>query len=261
MQKHFIQFVLGLTLAMLLTFLWDVLNHSTYPVHAQGGTGIVRVAKTGIDTPGCGSAATAATPCQTLQFAIDQASAGEEILVSAGVYTQVQQKSAPADYEGSTILTQTIYITKNLVVRGGYTTANWIEPNPISNTTIVDAMRLGRVVVVHGTDNVLIEGLQLTGGDATNLGGQPFFANDAGGGFYMLSGMVTLSNTQIISNIAKTGGGIWNKGQLTLINSIVSTNTAKNSGDSSGGGISSEGGALIIDSSTIYDNNAEYVGQ
>lgn len=52
---------------------------------AQSDTGVVRVALAGTDTPGCGAAG---SPCQTLQFAVDEFPTGAvgDLLVSAGTY-------------------------------------------------------------------------------------------------------------------------------------------------------------------------------
>lgn len=64
---------LGMALALLA-----VLSPSSTTL-AQTGSGVIRVAISGSDGPGCGSAT---TPCRTLQYAIDQAQTGEEIRTS-----------------------------------------------------------------------------------------------------------------------------------------------------------------------------------
>jgi hypothetical protein len=50
-----------------------------------------------------------------MQYAVDQVSDGDEIRVAAGIYTGI---SARAD------VTQVVYISKTVTVRGGYTTTN-----------------------------------------------------------------------------------------------------------------------------------------
>ena len=93
-----LSFTVALALAGVVALLWlpalskvEGLGGSRV-VLAQAGTGIIRVATTGSDTPGCGGA----TPCQTVQYAVDQAQAGEEVRVAAGTYAGVQGRPAPS---------------------------------------------------------------------------------------------------------------------------------------------------------------------
>jgi hypothetical protein len=68
-----LSFTVALALAGVVALLWlpalskvEGLGGSQV-VLAQAGTGVIRVATTGSDTPGCGGA----TPCQTVQYAVD----------------------------------------------------------------------------------------------------------------------------------------------------------------------------------------------
>ena len=91
---------------------------------------------------------------------------GDEIRIAAGTYTGVSSRGG---------LKQVIFVDKGLTLRGGFTTANWATPNPAANLTTVDAQGLGRGVVISGTvaaaPAVTVEGLRITGGNATGLGG------------------------------------------------------------------------------------------
>ena len=49
-------------------------------------------------------------PCETMQHAVDMAGADDEIRVATGTYTGVGSRGG---------LTQTVYIDKNLTIRGG----------------------------------------------------------------------------------------------------------------------------------------------
>ena len=49
--------------------------------HAQQGTGIIRVATTGTDTPSCGGET---NPCETVQYAVELAAAGDEVRIAGG---------------------------------------------------------------------------------------------------------------------------------------------------------------------------------
>jgi len=57
-----------------------------------------------------------------------------------------------------------------------------------------------------------------------------------------------------------SGGGILNQGTLTLSNCVVVNNQAVQAGDSSGGGIENNNGALTIHNSTISSNSASSYG-
>lgn len=78
-----------------------------------------------------------------------------------------------------------------------------------------------------------------------------------GAGIKNLSGIVTLTESVVKGNRAdqNVGGGIYNNGTLTLINSTVSGNTA----DFTGGGIYNNG-TLVMISSTLSDNSARTNG-
>ena len=104
---------------------------------------------------------------------------------------------------------QTVYIAKPLILRGGYTTTNWLTSNPIAYPTVLDAQQAGRVVKVTGgiSINVTLENLTVRGGSTTS---------DFGSG---VSNNVTLllNNMTIVSNASLAeGGGIFNAGTLTV---------------------------------------------
>ena len=77
-------------------------------------------------------------------------------------------------------------------------------------------------------------------------------ATGSGGGIDNESGTLTLTNSTISGNSAKDGGGIVNAGTLTLTNSTVSGNR----GDLVGGGIVNVG-TLTLTNSTISGNSAK----
>lgn len=192
--------------------------------------------------PGCDHVFT------NVQAAVDAASGGEVIKVSAGVYTDVQGRFAPPSYNGPSVVSQVIYITKTLIIRGGYTTTDWSVSDPDTNRTTLDAEGRGRVIYVVGDVSPTIEGLRITGGDSTGLGGG-FAGNDAGGGVYVATATATVNNNWVFGNVACEavapcdGGGLflWHSASTVIDNTVIS-NTAGYRYLSSGG----HGGGLSL---------------
>ncbi|RLC60628.1 MAG: hypothetical protein DRI80_10605, partial [Chloroflexota bacterium] len=231
-KRLLISLTLGLGLA--LASMW-LLGGPHHPAQAQAGTGVIRVdGATGTDAPGCGSAA---SPCRTVQYAVDQAQPGEEIRVATGVYTGVQARPVISGYPNpptSRLVTQVVYISKTVTIRGGYTTTNWTTPNPVSYPTTLDAEGLGRVMVIAGEISPTVEGLRLTGGKAAGLGGDPWTGWDGGGGMYVISATATISGNRVFSNTTDDGGGLflWHSPSTLTGNTVYS-----NSVNKSGGGL------------------------
>ena len=186
-------------------------------------------------------------PCATVQHAVDVAAPGDEIRVATGAYTGVQARAG---------VTQVVYISKTVAVRGGYTTTNWATPYPITQPTTLDAQKQGRVLYVTGDISPNIEGLHITGGDATDLGGDAS-DEDAGGGLYVITATATLSNNYVVSNTALVGGGMYfqNSDGTSLIDNLISDNNTPQWG--SGGGLYLYNSAHVtLTGNTISDNEA-----
>jgi hypothetical protein len=95
--------------------------------------------------------------------------------------------------------------------------------------------------------NVFVSGNSANGGAGGNFFGGVYIPNDIGGGIYN-SGMLTVTDSTITSNIAGYGGGgIENDGTLVLNKSTISKNT--------GGGIYNDS-VLTVTNSTIGQNKA-----
>jgi hypothetical protein len=110
-----------------------------------------------------------------------------------------------------------------------------------------------RVFLVEEDATVILEGM-------TIRHGKPSIEEHGGG--IMNKGTLTLKNCVVSDNIAIGGGGICNDGALTLVNSTVSNNTAKDTAPrdvfacGGGGGIRSGKGTLTLINSTVSGNQA-----
>lgn len=211
--------------------------------------------------------ATAAPPCRTtqapgdvitvcaatcdyasIQDAVDAAAGGEIIKVATGDYTDLHTRQG---------VTQVVYISKTVTIQGGYTTANWTTPDPDANPTTLDAGGQGRVLHITGDISSTIEGLRITGGDATGLGGDPW-GNDSGGGVYVVTATTTFSGNRVFDNSAYYGGGLFlqNADGSALSGNTIFTNTASGSPWPEGGGLYIYGTTATVSGNTITDNAA-----
>ena len=247
-KRLFLALALGLGLALGLLCLLGSQNSV-----ALADPGILYVAPGG----NCGGA----TPCYaTVQAAVDAASEGDVIKVAQGTYTGVQ--NVPSLSSVWFTATQVVVITKTVVVRGGYATSDWDAPHPAAHPTTLDAQGQGRVLYIKGNISPTIEGLRITGGDATGLvgGGYSYYRNayiDGGGGVYVREARATIRNCAIFSNTASTtrsgsGGGVYlASSEATLRGSTLQANTASTAYDGSGSG----GGVyLSYSKATLSDN-------
>jgi len=176
------------------------------------------------------------TPCyETLQEAVDASEAGDEIRVAAGMYPM----QGGAD--------QLVLVDKNLTIKGGYTTGDWNTPDPEANATILNALTQGRVMLISGTVEVTVEGLQMIYGSSIDLGN--------GGGIYADGAVLTLRHSWVMTNTADnthTGGGIWfNSGTLLIDSCIIQANTS-----GSGAGVRIYDSQATIKDSYILENIA-----
>ena len=178
---------------------------------------------------------------------------------------------------------------------------NWTTSDPSVNPTILDAMEGGRVAYLTGGSgiSVTLENLTIRGGSINNDGGGIYdndthltlsnaiirdnvargtegggvFVNlasavlnvngsqilsntaDNGGGVYVRDGSATVNAAQILGNTASSGGGLWNDGTLALNNVNITSNTVTNGG----GGIRNDG-ILTVTNTTFSNNRADYGG-
>jgi len=200
-------------------------------------------------------------PYTTVQAAVDAADPGDVIKIASGVYTGVHGRAAPTGYDGyhgPAVITQVVYLSETVTLRGGYTTAFTDPPDPEANPTALDAQGQGRVLVIAGAITLTIEGLRITGGDATGLGGD-HWGYDAGGGLFLWysDATVIIRNNQVFSNTADNGGGLYMyKGAAAFSANTVTSNTANDYG----GGLFLYDSDATLSANTVTRNTASSSG-
>jgi hypothetical protein len=193
----------------------------------------------------------------SLQAAVDAATPGDEIRAAAGTYTDLSVRPR-RDITTTGSVTQTLYLSKTVTVRGGYS-SDFSAWNPDLYATILDAQGKGRGIYVTGEISPTLEGLHITGGDAMGMTGYGYYgAYDAGGGVYAISATITLNDNQIYSNTAPYGGGgiflSHSDGKLSR-NQIFD-----NYVHSGGGGVFVYQGAPILEANTVLSNTSDNLG-
>lgn len=227
--------VLGLFLVLVLLLMREV------SLVSASTTSDVRYVRTdGVDA---GNDCTViASPCRTVQHALDSANVDDEILVATGVYTGVQARDS---------MTQVVYISQTVTLRGGYSSdfATWA---PATYPTTLDAEQEGRVVSIMGAGTgATLDSFTITGGDATDVTAEcpsSGSTNDGcGGGIFIRSAHPTIQNNVVTDNVAAfsadghsaSGGGLsvaYAYGTV-ISNNVVISNAASLGDRGMGGGI------------------------
>jgi parallel beta-helix repeat protein len=254
-------FFASIALAILLLGIGASVVFASCPAPAPRYDTIIRyVATTGADVDAC---TTPAGACRTVQYAVDQAVEGDEIRVTTGAYTDLSVRSR-ADVTTTGVVTQVVYVSKSIAIRGGYTTDNWTTPDAEANPTTLDAQGLGRVIYAVGDVAVTLENLRITGGDAAGLGGMALegylypWDTGCGGGVYAITATVAIEGSQVSGNTASYGGGMYvANGVVVVAESQVSNNTA---GLGSGGGMNLYDSDATLSGNTFVSNTAGYAG-
>lgn len=154
---------------------------------------------------------------------------------------------------------QTITLTTGNIVFTNTTNANATIIGPGANLLTISGNNASKIFTALETPVVSISGMTLTGGNG--VGTAP--GNTFGGAIYN-QGDMTLTDMVITGNTsASDGGGVYNSTDdgMRLINCVISNNTSNSDGNTSGlgGGVLNIGDMLIL-GSTISGNTAAGTG-
>jgi hypothetical protein len=126
-----------------------------------------------------------------------------------------------------------------------------------------DTVVQGHAEFGQATESVFFvsEGSTVVIKELTIRHGNPESGTESGGGIHN-RGTVTLEHCLVTRNNASAGGGMNNFGSMTLVNTIVSNNIADGTGAGftgcgSGGGIKAEQGPLVMINSVVSGNNSK----
>lgn len=190
----------------------------------------------------------APAPCfPSIQAAVDAAASGDEIRIAQGAYTDTSSRAG---------VSQVAYVSKTLTLRGGYS-PDFAVRDPAGMPTVADAQKKGRAIYATGEISLTLDGLSITGGDATGMEGSPW-AGSAGGGVYAISATVTISNVRVFSNTAHWGGGVY----LLRGDAVLESNTIfGNEAQGFGGGVHIEQyGVSRLQNNVVFSNTASTGG-
>jgi hypothetical protein len=177
----------------------------------------------GADGPSCGSEA---SPCATIQQAVNLSASGGTILVSEGTYVDNESCNGEAAV--------VCVFQKQLTILGGFASGNWSLPNPATNTTVIDGQDTRRGVLV-------LRGGPSPGLPATSLRLEGF----------------TVQNGRAVGAPDGFGGGLKaNFADIVLRDVVFRDNVSVGGTDGLGGG---GGAALLADPNNIMDVTLERV--
>ena len=210
-----------------------------------------------------GSGCTGISNCfATIQAAVDVAADGTtpqvEIRVAAGMYTDIHD-CPRNDITTTGTAKAVVCLSKTLTIRGGYNPTFTVQ-NPATYVTTLDAESHGRGIYITGVKSPTIDGLSITGGNASGLTGHDDYTPvDAGGGVYIMTANATLTNNRIFNNTSPShAGGVY----IGYSNSQLSGNTINNNSvvTGSGGGIVLFHSGATLAGNKILSNTSGNVG-
>lgn len=170
------------------------------------------------------------SPCQTINYTMDQADPDDLIDIATGTYTE------------------TLTIDKNLSLHGAG------EASTIIQAHGRPGLAEGRVITISGAPEVDISNVTIRHGNPT--GDTP---DNQGGGIYNTSGSLTLTDVIISNNSAEGGGGgLFNESSSPVLTNVAIINNKAGVG---GGGVANnEGSSPALTNVTIRGNSVAGLG-
>ena len=181
----------------------------------------------------------------SLREAVHDVDTGGTIVIPSGI--------------GEITLTGELVVDKSLMIEGAGSAQTAIDAGTGADST--------RVLHVVGSPQVVVSGVQFTGGRVVKPGGVP----ETGGGIEVDGGSLALVDSLVTNNVVDTSGGMAGDGisegggiaalgassSLALVNTTVSDDRALGGkdGDAFGGGIYAEG-SLVIEGGLVQGNTA-----
>jgi hypothetical protein len=211
-----------LAVAALFALLWGV-----------GTTATVRADNLDVCLSGCSYT--------TIQDAISAAEDGDTIRVAAGVYSGTMA----CDVWGVGLVTNTLCITEDLTLLGGYNPVDFGVRDPDQYPTIVQwegEPGNSAIALVNGTE-ATVDGFEITGA-----------AGAAVGAISIRDSAPTISHNRIVGNSSLGHGGgisVGSNSTATIESNVILSNTA----EESGGGIAVRLGATALISGNLIAYN------
>lgn len=231
------------------------------------------------------------SPLRNIQKAITAAQSGDEIRVAAGSYfydSNAEVIDAKRSITYTSVLKTTAVVStysKQLSILGGFSTTNWVVPDPVANPTIIDGQGRYRGVIVVGFDSptgLRLEGFTIQNGLATGIaarGGADAAYGFGGGLFadmggqqsstspYVFRDLVFRNNTARASSPIGGEGGRAAGGGMALrfvrdatMQRVSFEGNVAQAGDGGVVGGSALGGALHMDHSVLVGSDLTFAG-
>lgn len=247
-RNRILRLVLALALCLGLTAGLMTLLRLAGPAEAQRGATLF------VSAAGQGALCTQAEPCPMatgLALAVD----GDTLIAAGGHYTGT----------GPAVIT----VTQGITLAGGWdgAPAGPVMRDPAAYPTRLDGERVRRSVFVTGAITVSLEGLYVTGGNATGLGQGPY-GQDAGGGIFGVNAGLTVVNSVISDNLGSSSSSVYGRGGgifvmyspwAVISGNLVVSNTASTGRPGYGGGISIHQSQVLIQGNQVLSNTASTV--
>ena len=164
----------------------------------------------------------------SIQSAIDAATAGKTVEVSAGIYNEA------IDFKGKAITVKAVGARANTIIDGTGLAG------PVVRATFGEASAtlLQGFTIRNGTAGSLVNGQRVGGGmfvqnASPTIRDCAFVSNsaDAGGGLAAINSQSVIDGCTFSTNAAGTGGGLWlDGGRPTVSGCVVTSNTASGHG-------------------------------